>query len=105
MSILNLQDEVIENEFRILVPFTNYDLIEWSNIMQNCIGSYGNQVLNKESQIFAIMDNKTNEMLYNIEIQKRTIRQFSTRANKPSKKTDRSKILRFLMSKNIIIKE
>jgi hypothetical protein len=105
MSILNLQDEVIENEFRILVPFTNYDLIEWSNIMQNCIGSYGNQVLSKESQIFAIMDNKTNEMLYNIEIQKRTIRQFSTRANKPPKKTDRSKILRFLMSKNIIIKE
>lgn len=103
--ISDLQDAVIDNEFRILIPKTNYDLIEWGNIMQNCIAQYANQVLNKESQILAIMDHKTNEMLYNIEIQKKTVRQFSTRANAAPKKYDKNKITRFLTEKNILIKE
>jgi hypothetical protein len=102
--ILDLQDAVV-GDFRILVPMTNYDLIEWGNIMQNCIGTYGQKVRSKECQVIAIMNNKTNEMLYNIDIQKRQIIQFSTRGNAEPKKLEYKEIVDFLKDKGLVTKE
>ena len=103
--ILDLQDAEIGSDFRILVPMTNYDLIEWGNIMQNCIGSFGQKVRDKTCQVIAIMNKKTNEMLYNIEIQKRSIIQFSSRGNQAPSKLEYKEIVAFLKEKEIVVKE
>lgn len=106
LEIQVLHDVEFSN-FRILVPNTNYDLKEWTNILQNCVGngSYAQKILKKQSQIIAIVDKDKNEMLYNIEISRKNIIQFLARGNNPPKNGDKVAITEFLQSKNLIFKE
>lgn len=93
------------DKFRFLLPKTNYDLREWTNIMQNCIGTYDKKVKSKHSIVFAIMDKSTNEMIYNVEIANKHIIQFVTRSNRPPKREDKNKVCALLKEKGLIFKE
>jgi hypothetical protein len=98
-------NDVEVDDLRFLIPKTNYDLKEWSNIMQNCIQSYDKRVMQKSCVVFAIMHTKTNNMLYNVEISGKNISQFFTRGNRPPNPVDKKKICSFLKNKGLIFKE
>jgi hypothetical protein len=100
----SLNDTEVD-DFRFLLPKTNYDLKEWSNIMQNCIGGYHSRVKSKNCIVFAIMNKNTNEMIYNVEIANKHVVQFVTRGNKQAKNDDKNKICSLLKEKNLIYKE
>lgn len=100
----NLNDIEIDG-FRFLLPRTNYDLREWTNIMQNCIGTYDSKVKSKGSVVFALMNKKTNEMVYNVEVSSKQIIQFVTRGNRAPNSSDKSKICAYLKEKGLIYKE
>ena len=99
-----LNDVEVDN-LRFLMPNTNYDLKEWTNIMQNCIHSYANNVLAARTMVFALMDKDTNEMVYNVEISRKTIIQFKSRGNNEANKNDKRKICNFLKEKGLLFKE
>lgn len=103
--IERLHDKEIDKYFRIIVPTTNYDLKEWSNIMQNCVHSYANSVKEKKCQVIAIIDKKTNEMLYNVEIIKKQIRQFLGRGNNQPSDGDERIVSDFLKKEGLIYNE
>lgn len=107
LHIQNLQDCEF-GDFRILIPNTNYDLMEWSNIMGNCIGKgnvYSNQVKNKQSHLIAIMDKDTNLMLYNIQISNNHIIQFLGKHNSSPNPEHKKIVSKFLQENNVIFKE
>lgn len=99
-----LNDTEID-EFRLLFPKTNYDLKEWTNIMQNCIGTYDKRVKSKHCVVFAVMNKNTNEMLYNVEIANKHVVQFNSRGNRPPDSSDRKKVCSLLKEKSLIYKE
>lgn len=100
----SLNDHEVD-ELRLLMPNTNYDLKEWTNIMQNCIHGYANNVLKATSMIFAIMDKNTNEMIYNVEVLRKSIVQFKARGNNEPKSSDVRKITNLLKDRGLIFKE
>jgi hypothetical protein len=100
----SLNDHEVD-ELRLLMPNTNYDLKEWTNIMQNCIHGYANNVLKATSMIFAIMDKNTNEMIYNVEVSRKSIVQFKARGNNEPKSSDVRKITNLLKDRGLIFKE
>jgi len=101
----SLNDTEVD-EFRFLFPKTNYDLKEWTNIMQNCIGTYGERVKSKKCIVFAIMRKNTNEMVYNVEIANKQVVQFNARGNQyPSNSNDRTRICSLLKEKGLIFRE
>lgn len=92
-------------KFRFLMPKTNYDLREWTNIMQNCIHSYHKRVLDKSCIVFALLDKDSNEMVYNIEISRNTVVQFNGRGNRAAKNEDKREVCKFLKDRGLIFKE
>ncbi len=55
-------------DYKLVTPKTKYQLINWGNIMSNCIASYANQVKNRECDIFGILFK--NELFANISLYK-----------------------------------
>lgn len=104
-KIFALQDFQINDNMRFLIPGNSHDLKEWSNIMMNCIATYANKVKKGESAVFAIMNPITNQMIYNIEIQRGRIIQFVSKNNGPAKKADKDVVVDFLKEKGILFKE
>ena len=98
-------NDIEVDEFRLLFPKTNYDLKEWTNIMQNCIGTYDSKVKSKKCIVFAVMHKDTNEMIYNLEIVGKQVYQFLTRGNRQARSEDKKKICAFLKEKGLIYKE
>jgi hypothetical protein len=100
----SLNDTEVD-EFRFLLPKTNYDLKEWTNIMQNCIGTYDKRVKSKQCVVFAIMRKNTNEMVYNVEIANKQVVQFNSRGNQYPNENDRKKVCSLLKEKGLIFRE
>jgi hypothetical protein len=100
-------NDVEVGKLRFLFPKTNYDLKEWTNLMQNCIGTHGydKKVLQKNCVVFALMSTDTNEMIYNIEISNKNIVQFSGRGNRPATQAERKEVCSLLKEKGLIFKE
>lgn len=97
--------DVEVGRFRFFMPKTNYDLREWTNIMQNCIHSYHGRVLDKSCIVFALMDKNSNEMVYNVEIARKSVVQFNGRGNRPAKQEDKREVCQFLKEQGLIFKE
>jgi hypothetical protein len=93
------------DDMRLLMPNTNYDLKEWTNIMQNCIHGYADNVLKATTMVFAVMDKNTNEMIYNVEVARKNIVEFKARGNNEPKKVDMKKICRLLADRGLLFKE
>lgn len=100
-------DEVEFDNFRIMVPRTNHDLIEWGSVMHHCVGnsSYAEGVKKKEIQILSVNDKITNEMLYTIDIRRKHVQQLLGKRNASVPEGDRNSIIKFLREKNLIYKE
>ena len=105
-EVVALHDEEV-GDFRIAIPQTNHELVEWGNILVNCVGTHGyaDSVRNKTCRIVGIMDKNTNQMLYHIEIKRKTIVQFFGRGNSQADKNHQKVIREFLKEKGMIIKE
>jgi len=91
--------------FRVMIPQTNHDLTAWGAKLNNCLSTYSNQVLKKQCQIIGIADSKTNELMYAICIQNKTVSQFSGNRNSSPRSTDKRIITDFLIQKGLIFKE
>ena len=100
----SLNEHEVDN-MRLLMPNTNYDLKEWTNIMQNCIHGYADNLLKATCMVFAVMDKDTNEMLYNVEVAKKKIVQFKARGNNVADKADMKKIRNLLAARGLLFKE
>ena len=100
-------NDVEIGKLRFLFPKTNYDLKEWTNLMQNCIGTHGydKKVAQKGCIVFALMSTDTNEMIYNVEISSKNIIQFNARGNRPATPSEKKEVCSLLMEKGLIFKE
>ena len=98
-------DGVEFDNFRIMVPKTNHELIEWGSIMHHCVGGYGDGVKKKDRQIIAIMDKVTNTMLYTADIRRKTLQQLLGVRNSQPSTGDNQAIIQFFKDKNLIYKE
>lgn len=73
-------DGAIVQDWQIVVPKTNHELIEWGNQMHNCIASYasldmGNTVL------LGLRNRKEDRLEYCLEVSSRRLRQFKAKYN------------------------
>jgi len=100
-------NDIEVGKLRFLFPKTNYDLKEWTNLMQNCIGTHGydKRVIQKACVVFALMSTDTNEMIYNIEISNKNVVQFNARGNRPATPSERKEVCSLLKEKGLIFKE
>ena len=87
---------------KIVMPKTNYDLREWTNLMQNCIHSYADRVLKKQCIVFAVVEAESGKMLYNSEIVNGRVNQFSSRGNGYPNKSHRQMILKLFKDANLL---
>jgi len=103
-KIFALHDTEINN-MRFLIPNDSHDLKEWSSIMNNCIATYANKVKAGKTAVFAIMDCATNQMLYNVEVERGRVIQFVEKNNSPVPQSIYKTVTNFLKEKEIIFKE
>lgn len=64
-SMYTLKNETID-DYDIVFPKTNHDLIEWGKYMNICVGSYDGYVTSGQSNIFSLQ--KNNKPIYCVEI-------------------------------------
>ena len=87
----------IGNEFDIEIAQTNYDLIRWGTLMGHCVGngSYGEDILEKQCIIFALVKDKVPMYCVEVNPEKRDIEQIQGK----SKTTPPKEVLVDLISK------
>jgi PcfJ-like protein len=90
-------------DFKIEVPNHSKKLVEYSDIMNNCIRGYSRQVTSGGCNLLGIY--KNNELTYNISIYNKQISQFLGKYNSQPNENDKKIILDALMEKNIVNKE
>lgn len=95
-------DNVVIDNFKIVLPRTNYDLAEWSEIMSNCIRGYAQKVKSGQSLVMAVVDSSSNRMIYNIEISNRRIVQFSAKGNSAPNSNDENLIKKYLEKAGLV---
>ena len=81
---------------RILIPKTNYELIEWGTQMSNCIGSYGHS-----SNILVGIE-REGALKYCIEISNGRIWQFLARFNQDPDEKDKETIINHLKKMKVV---
>ncbi len=57
-------------------PESTENLLNWGNKLVNCIASYGHDVINKRTMVFAVYEKESNKLVANIEFNNKTIYQF-----------------------------
>lgn len=103
-KIDNLSEEEFDR-FRIIIPRTNHDLKAWGIELHQCVASYANRVKNKECHIIGIEDKSTKKLVYNIELARKKIMQFTGKRNTKPTSNDRFVVENFLKEKGLIYKE
>lgn len=88
------------NELDVLIPKTNYDLVEWSQKLSNCLHSYPTRVKAGEVAIVGFCDKK-GKMVYSLEIINGVVTQFRSKHNNAPHEADFKPILDFLFDKGI----
>lgn len=91
-------------EFIIVFPETNKDLVLWSNTMGNCIKSFSKDVKEGNCLVLSLVNKKSNKMVYNVEITNGIIRQFEKIKKTPPDKELRLRFKKFLIEKGLIYK-
>lgn len=108
-QVLDLKEEWValesksygpNNEFRIIFPRSNYDLLEWGKKLHHCIGGYFDRMKSGECILLAVL--KNGEMLYNLDIRRKEINQFRGVCNGLPEPSDQSLTETFLMENNIV---
>lgn len=87
---------------KIVMPKTNYDLREWTNLMQNCIHSYADRVLRKQCVVFAVVEAESGKMLYNVEIVNGRVNQFNGRGNGSANTSHKKMVLKAFKDANLV---
>ena len=98
-KVLNLDDAGFEN-YKIVVPKSNYKLIEFGEQLSNCIASYANYMKTKYCLLLGI--EKDGILTYNLEIRNKNIAQFVGKHNARPPKEEIEKVRRFLVDKKVI---
>lgn len=98
-------DNVEFDGFKIVVPKTNHDLIDWGIKMNHCVGTYGNTVKRKERQILGIADKRTDEMLYTADISRKNLAQLRGERNAAAPSDVHERFTAFLRDKGLIYRE
>lgn len=101
-KILTLDNITLDN-LKLVIPKTNHELINWGRKMSNCIGSYGNRASEMGRILLGVF--RENELIYNIEINRKRIQQFFARRNSTPDKTDYEIIKNYLAENKFIQKD
>jgi ribosome-associated translation inhibitor RaiA len=88
-------------ELGFVLPKTNYDLIDWSKALSNCIHGYGQRVKNGETMVVAVVD-KSGKMVYNLEIVNGRVVQFRSKGNGQPTEADFNLVMDTLYQNDII---
>ena len=89
-------DGEVVNGMKIIIPKTNYELIEWGSLMSNCIGSYGNS----KTILLGIVKDHT--LTYCLEVMGGRMWQFKAKYNHEAPEQDKKAIEEYLESKDIL---
>jgi hypothetical protein len=89
------------NELDALIPKTNYELVEWSQKLSNCLHSYTDTVKTGRAAIVGFCDKK-GKMIYSLEIINGAVTQFRSKGNNAPDETDFCPIMDFLFEKGMI---
>lgn len=104
-SAISELDGIVQNDYRIEVPISNYKLIEFGTILHNCVGNYGRKIVRKESFIFGIY--YKNEITYCVELVPRLnnleIRQFLGKYNESVSDEIKKPFIELLSEKLFIV--
>jgi hypothetical protein len=93
----------VVGKYQIVYPKDNQELVEWSQIMRNCISTYSQSAKNGKCLLLGIREN--NELKYTIEITtERKIRQFVTKGNASVSKDIVSFISKHLQEQSVVKK-
>lgn len=90
----------LDDGLSIIIPQTNHELADWSNLMSNCVGSYAYEIKNKKIKVIGILQN--NKLLYNISIRRGKLEQFLGPHNQNPEKEHYNNVVKFLENKEII---
>lgn len=76
-DVLKIDNQIICEKYKIIVPKTHFDLVELGRRLHFCIGNgvYSKEVLQRKTSIVAIHDVKTDKPLYGIEFNRYTLKQ------------------------------
>lgn len=83
-----------------VMPKTNYDLIEWSRLLSNCLDSYSQSVLEGQCAIVGFQDEK-GKLIYALEITQGKVTQFRSKGNNSPDEKDYTQILDLLFEAQI----
>jgi len=95
----DLHGKMVKN-MSILIPKCTHDLIEWGQTMNNCIGGYGNEVLQGQTLCMAVL--KEGEMIYNLEVRNKRVTHFLASRNSEPNPKDKELVCSYLKKQKII---
>jgi|GEM_PF-3469768 hypothetical protein len=65
-----LNGQRVTNTIECVIPKDTHTLVEWGSVQSNCIGSYGDRVMDKSSLIIGFKNTETNQWIGHAEIVK-----------------------------------
>ncbi len=92
-------DGATMGDLRLELPKETEDLYTYGKKLSHCVASYGDMAVNKICQIFAVY--RGEELLYNLEIRGKEIRQFRGKYNKNPDEGDKELVVSFLKQAGI----
>lgn len=94
-------DGYVLDDLKFEVPKRNHDLTKYSNIMNNCIRHYGQQV--KDGGCYVMGVYRGEELLYNISIRGNNLDQFLGKCNTSPPENDKKKVYDLLSQKGFAV--
>jgi hypothetical protein len=97
-----LNGQRVTNTIECVIPKDTHTLVEWGSVQSNCIGSYGDRVMDKSSLIIGFKSTETNQWIGHAEIVKDNnngwsyITQLLGKHNAPLTQSDDSVIRAFI---------
>jgi len=87
-------------DFSIEIPPNSHKLIEYGQLMSNCIGGYSNYMKNPNNLILSVY--KSGKLKYNIAISNKKIHQFYGERNSKPDENEFKEISQLLIEKNLL---
>lgn len=92
---------VNHERFEFRLPEHSHTLIEWGQLMNNCVGGYGSRVKDGSALVVGVF-NPEGKMVYCIDAGQKRIHQFSGWSNGPTAPHHREQITKLLAQYNIL---
>jgi len=86
---LEFSDIRTKRHYMIQIPQSNFDIVEWGQQMNNCIGGYGTRVRDGNGKQVLLAVWVAGKMKYNLEIYDKQVKQFYGKGNSTADRDDK----------------